>query len=167
MRAALTRSLVVTVFLTLAGCGRTRAALRQESPPPPPKPAAAHEIVETTVRFADPKGRWKFQLQADRVEAATMHGPYDMTPAKGRYDELGKTPVTISAKHAHVDEETRRVNFEGDVHVESAAWRLRADRLDYDLNTGKVFASGQTKSVFVGESAPGPQPPSAPKDGKP
>jgi hypothetical protein len=151
--------------VTLFGCGRAPAQVRQ--PPPPPKPAVSHEIAGTTVRFADPKGRWTFEVRADRVEAETVHGPYEMRPARARYDELGKPPVTMSAQRAHVDEQARRVTFEGEVLIASPAWRLHADRVDYDLKTGKVVASGQTKWVSTEGATPTAQPPSSRKEDRP
>jgi LPS export ABC transporter protein LptC len=167
MRSQWRWTCAVLVLCALAGCGGPRASVQRETPPPAPKPAATHEIAETTIRFTDPKGKWKFQVKADRVEAATIHGPYDMTPATARYDEVSRPPVTMVAKHAHVDEDARRVVFEGDVHIASQEWRLDADRVEYDLKTGKVVASGRTKWVFAGESVLAPRSPSAPKDGKP
>jgi LPS export ABC transporter protein LptC len=153
-------------FLALAGCGRSRPPVRPPAPPEP-KPAVAHEIEETTVRFADPKGRWRFEVKAERVEAATVHGPYDMTPAAARYDEPGKPSVTMTSKRARVDEAARRVVLEGDVSVTSPSWRLEADRVEYDLKTGKVAASGHTKWVFAEGSAPTAQSPFSRKEGKP
>ncbi len=167
MKSSMTYACAAVALLALAGCGRPSAPAPQKAPPAPPMPAATHEIAESTVRFADPKGRWKYEVQADRVEAATVHGPYEMTPARARYDELGKPPVTMAAKRAHVDEEARRVVLEGDVHIASPTWRLDADRAEYDLKTGKVVATGRTKWVFAGESAPASRLPSAPKDGRP
>ena len=159
MRRWLTKQgIAAAVLLTVVGCGKPRTPASQQ-PPPPPKPAIAHEIAETTVRFADPKGRWKFQVQADRVEAATVHGPYEMSPARARYDEVGRPPVTMSARRAHVDEAARRVTFEGDVQVDAAAWRLQADRVEYDLKSGEVLASGRTKWVLTEGSTLTPQPP--------
>ncbi len=157
------RLAAAVALLALVGCGRP------PTPPParpPSKPAFTHEIAETTFRFADPKGRWTFSLQADRVEAATVHGPYDMTPAKGRYEEVGQPAVTMSAQRAHVDETARHVVLEGDVRVASPTWGLQADRVDYDLNTGKVVATGRTKWVFT-EGSLAAQPPSSRKDARP
>lgn len=139
-------------LLALPGCSR-RAA-----PPPPkvapsetPTPSAtepAHEIAESTIRVADPQGRWTFEVQSERAEAAGIHGPYILSPAKGRYDEKGKQPVFMSADRTRVDEGARRVLFEGNVRIASAGWALEADRVDYNLNTGKVVASGRTKWTF-------------------
>jgi lipopolysaccharide export system protein LptA len=89
-----------------------------------------------------------------------------MSPAKARYDEVGRPPVTMSSKHAHIDESAHRATFEGDVQVDSATWRLQADRVEYDLKTGEVVASGRTKWLFTEGSAPTPQPPSIGKDGR-
>jgi Lipopolysaccharide-assembly, LptC-related len=149
--------------LALAGCGRPPAPTPSQ---PPPKPAVTHQIAETTIRFADPKGRWTFSLEADRVEAATIHGPYDMAPARGRYEEKGRAPVTLSADRAHVDEAARRVVLEGNAKISSPAWGMQADRVDYDLRTGEVVATGRTKWVFT-EGPPAAQSPSAPKDTRP
>jgi LPS export ABC transporter protein LptC len=153
-------------LVALAGCGRSHAPVRPAAPPEP-KPAVAHEIEETTVRFADPKGRWRFEVRADKVEAATVHGPYDMTPATARYEEPGRPSVNMVAKRAQVDEAARRVVLEGDVAVTSPSWRLEADRVEYDLKTGKVAASGHTKWVFAEGATPATQSPSSRKEGKP
>jgi LPS export ABC transporter protein LptC len=158
------RLAAVVVLLTLAGCGRPRTPPREQ---PPPKPAVTHEIAETTIRFADPKGRWTFSLEADRVEAVTVHGPYDMTPAKGRYEEVGQPLVTMSAQRAHVDEAARRVVLEGNVRIASPTRGMQADRVDYDLNTGKVVATGRTKWTLNEGSTLTPQAPSAGEDGNP
>ncbi len=157
---------IAAVLLAFCGCGKPRAPAPEKTAAQP-KPVAAHEISESTIMFSDPKGRWKLAVQAKRVEAATVHGPYDMSPATARYDEVGKPPVTMSARRAHIDEAAHRAVFEGAVRVSSATWRLEADRVDYDLKTGEVVATGNTKWVFTEGSAPALQPPSAGKDGKP
>jgi LPS export ABC transporter protein LptC len=157
MTASLTRLGVAAVALiTLLGCGRSRTPANPQ-PPPPPKSATAHEIAKTTIKFADPQGRWTLQLEADRAEAVALRGPYNMSPARARYDEEGRPSVTISAKRAHVDEDARRVTFEGDVRIDSATWRLQADRAEYDLNTGKVAATGHTKWTLAEAPSPAAQ----------
>jgi LPS export ABC transporter protein LptC len=165
MRHCSIAAIAAVSFLALAGCGRPRPPAPEQTAPPP-KPGVGHEIEETTMRFADPKGRWKFEVKAERVEAATVHGPYAMTPATARYDEPGKPSVTMSAKRARVDEQARRVVLEGDVTVASPTWRLQADRVEYHLNSGQVAASGDTKWVFAEGSGAAAQSPSSAKEGR-
>jgi hypothetical protein len=134
------------------GCGRrpsstaaAPAAEPQAEPPVVQGSEPAHEIEKSTIRLADPQGRWTFEVESERAEAAGIHGPYVLTPAKGRYDEKGREPVLMSADRARVDEGARRVLLEGRVRVVSGGWGMETDRLDYDLGTGKVVASGRTK----------------------
>ncbi|MFB3883237.1 MAG: LPS export ABC transporter periplasmic protein LptC [Armatimonadota bacterium] len=157
---------LVVALLALGGCGRPRAPVRERATPQPErKPAAVHEIEQTAMRFADPKGRWTLEVKADRVEAVTVHGPYDMTPASARYSEKDKPSVTMVAKHAHIDESARRVSFDGNVVIASPTWRLEAERVVYDLNSGKVEASGRTKWTLIGAPEAGAA--SSAREGKP
>ncbi len=159
MLKLLKRVITAALLLTIVGCGTSRTPVVSQAPPPP-TPIAAHEIAETSIKLADPKGRWLFQVEADRVEAATVHGPFDMSPARARYDEKEKPPIIMSAKQAHVDEAANRVIFEGNVDIASPTWRLQADRVVYNLDTGEVEATGRTKWALT------PQPASKDKDGK-
>lgn len=155
--------LIVAPFIS--GCGRKPTPSPPKPEPPPPlvkQGEPAHELEQSTIRIADPQGRWTFEVQSARAEAAGLHGPYNLTPATGRYLEKGKEPVTMSADRATVSEGSRRARFEGKVRIASAGWTLEADRVDYDLKTGKVVASGQTKWTFT-ES---PFPLQTPAEGK-
>ena len=74
-----------------------------------------------------------------------MHGPYTLAPARARYEEVGRRPALMSAERALIDQESRRVVFEGEVRISSGGWTLEADRVEYDLDSGEVVATGRTK----------------------
>ncbi len=136
----------------ISGCGHKPAPTPPKPEPQPPvvqQGEPAHEIEQSTIRIADPQGRWTFEVQSERAEAAGLHGPYTLSPAKGRYEEKNREPVTMSADRATVSEGSRRALFEGNVRIASAGWALEADRVDYDLNTGKVVATGHTNWTFT------------------
>jgi hypothetical protein len=159
MRRSLTTVLLllgVSGLLGLAGCGGGPSPAVPEQPQPAEEPAdeepreaepvASHEILGSTIRMADPKGRWTFRAEADRIEAESIHGPYTLEPARAVYEEVGKAPVQMTADRARVDEESLRAVFEGDVVVASeGGWRMEAPRVEWDLDTGEVVATGQTK----------------------
>ena len=144
-------------LLTCLGCGR-----RPSPPVTPPEETApgptSHELGESTITVVDPEGRWTFQVQAQRVEAASVDGPYDLEPADCRYDEPGRPPVLMRAARARLDKKAENVILEGDVSISSGAWVLEADRVEYDLNAGKVVAPGRTKWAFTEGPTAGREP---------
>ena len=159
MRRSLTTMLVlvgVSGLLGLAGCGggpssgvpeqAQPAAEPADEEPQEAEPAASHEILGSTIRIADPEGRWTFRAEADRMEAESLHGPYTLEPARAVYEEVGKAPIHMTADRARVDEELLRAVFEGHVVVASeGGWQMEAPRVEYDLDTGEVVAAGRTK----------------------
>lgn len=149
MRATRTYCLVLIAFAAV-GCAR-----RPPPAPPPPTPAApaapSLELGGSVIRIADPKGRWRFVARSAKVKATGVDGPYDLTPADARYEEPGKEPVLMRAARADVNKQTQRVHLEGSVQISSGGWLLEAERVDYDLNTGKVVAPGRTKLTLGGE----------------
>jgi len=160
--------LVLAALVVCAGCGSPSppAAEKASAPPTgeasapptgeasapptgeasaPEGPAPSLEIEESKVTVVDPGGRWTFEAEAERMEAGSMHGPYTLTPARARYEEVGRPPALITADKAQIDQESRRVVFEGDVRISSGAWTLEADRVEYDLDSGEVVAPGRPK----------------------
>jgi lipopolysaccharide assembly outer membrane protein LptD (OstA) len=111
------------------------------------------ELGGSVIRIADPEGRWKFEARSAQVKAATLDGPYLLTPADGRYQETGKEPVLMRAARADVDRQGQRVSLRGSVRIASDAWLLEAERVDYDLKNGKVVSPGLTKLTFGQEAA--------------
>jgi len=120
-----------------------------ERAPAAEEPAASQEIEKSKVKVVDPGGRWTFQAESERVEARSVHGPYTLTPARARYEEVGRPPALMSAERARIDQESRRVVFEGEVRISSGGWTLEADRAEYDLDSGEVVATGRTKWTFA------------------
>jgi len=149
----------------ILGCGGKASA------PAPPEaetpPQVSHEIVESTVTVVDPEGRWRFEVEADHVSADNVHGPYRLEPARARYEETGRPPVKISAESAQVDQEARQVIFEGNVQIVSEAWRLQADQIQYDLDSGEVVGTGRTKWVLVEDRNTAAEPPLSAKGEQP
>jgi len=114
------------------------------------------ELSQPTVSVADPAGRWTFTMEAARATAAGLHGPYEMERVTGVHKETGRPDVLLSADKARVDEISRRVALQGSVHITSAAWQLQADRVDYNLDSGEVVATGRTKWTLT-ESPAAPE----------
>jgi len=141
---------MVAALVVCVGCGRPPApsAPSAEKPPAAETPAPSLEIEESKVKMVDPGGRWTFQAEAERMEAGSVHGPYTLTPARARYEEVGRPPALMSAERAQIDQESRRVVFEGEVRISSGGWTLEADRVEYDLDSGEVVATGRTKWTF-------------------
>ena len=153
--------LVLAALVVCAGCGspsppvaerasapaagEASAPPAESAPVPEEKPPTSLEIEESKVTVVDPGGRWTFQAESERIEARSMHGPYTLTPARARYEEVGRPPALMTADKAQIDQESRRVVFEGDVRISSGAWTLEADRVEYDLDSGEVVAPGRPK----------------------
>lgn len=106
------------------------------------------ELGGSVIRIADPGGRWKFEAHSAQVNAKTVDGPFVLSPAEGRYQERGKEPVLMRAARADIDKQAQQVVLQGQVRIASDSWLLEADRVDYDLNTGKVVSPGRTKLSF-------------------
>ncbi len=138
-------------LLPFEGCGSAPppAAPQAQRQRVSAEPAASHEIAGSEVKLVDPEGRWKFHLEAEQVEAASIHGPYALEPATARYEQIGRAAVLMSADRAQVDESARRVALAGNVRITSGAWELEADRAEYNLDSGEVVATGRTKWTFV------------------
>ena len=146
---------MVAALVVSAGCGsppppaaEKASAPSAASAPAPEEPAPSLEIEESKVKVVDPGGRWTFEAEAERMEAGSVHGPYTLTPARARYEEVGRPPALMSAERAQIDQESRRVVFEGEVRISSGGWTLEADRAEYDLDSGEVVATGRTKWTF-------------------
>jgi len=136
------------VVLLLTGCGPRRPPPREEPKQQPLSKAPSLALSESVIRVADPQRRWKFEARSAQVKAAGVNGPYTLSPAECRYQQAGKPPVLMRAKRAEVEKLAKRVTLIGSVRVESNGWLLEADRVEYDLNTAKVVAPGQTKLSF-------------------
>jgi len=154
MRVRIDKALFVmgmaAALVVCGGCGGPPppAPVAESAPAPEEKPDTSLQIEESKVKMVDPGGRWTFQAESERIEARSMHGPYTLTPARARYEEVGRPPALMTADKAQIDQESRRVVFEGDVRISSGAWTLEADRVEYDLDSGEVVATGRTKWTF-------------------
>jgi hypothetical protein len=142
---------LVICLLFAGGCGG-----RPPTPAPPEDetPAKGPESVAMTgsvIRMADPEGEWTFEARTDRASGASMEGPYVLAPMEGRYEREGRPPVLMRADRAEVDKGANRVSLAGSVWVRYAGSQLEADRVEYDLRTGKVVAEGRTKRTATEE----------------
>lgn len=151
MRMKMVRVLVLAAALAVcAGCrGAPPAPVAERAPEPAETTDTSLQIEESTVKVVDPGGRWTFEAESERMEAASVHGPYTLTPARARYEEVGRPEVLMSAKKGQIDQETRRVVFEGQVRISSGGWMVEADRAEYELDSGEVVVTGNTKWTFV------------------
>lgn len=142
---------LVMCLLLAGGCGG-----RPPTPAPPKEetPAKGPESVAMTgsvIRVAAPDGEWTFEARSERGTAAGMEGPYVLAPMEGRYEREGRPPVLMRADRAEVDKGANRVNLTGSVWVRYSGSQLEADRVEYDLGTGKVVAEGRTKRTATEE----------------
>jgi hypothetical protein len=166
-------SICVSGLLGLYGCGGPPSPVPpEEAPtaeePPEADPAVSHEILGSTITIVDPQGRWTFRAEADRIEAESMHGPYELKPARAVYEVEGKAPVRMTANHAWVDEDSRWAVFEGDVVVAmEGGWRLETPRLEYDLDSGEVVAADGTKQTATDRPHSAPKSPRTDEGTKP
>jgi len=145
MRAYALRKAMIFLFLgllALSGCGRRPPPPVAKTPEATSPSGASHQVSGSTIRLADPQGRWTFEARAERVQAASLDGPYTLEPAECRYEQPGRPPVRMRAARAQVDRSAGRVVLEGDVRLDSATWTLEARRVEYSLDEGKVVASG-------------------------
>jgi hypothetical protein len=134
-------------MLAIAGCSARRPAKPTEKPPTQP-PVPSLEFGGSVIRIADPKGNWTFEARSAKIKAKTAEGPFFLVPADGIYQQTGQKPVYMKAVTASIDKAAGRVVLQENVRITSAAWILEADRVDYDLNTGKVVSPGRTKLTF-------------------
>ena len=141
--------LLMCLLLT-GGCG---------GPPSIPEPPREEKRVKvpqslemggSVMRMAAPEGGWKFEARSKRAMAPTIDGPYVLMPMEGRYEAKNKPPVLMRADRAEVDEAEKRVTLLGSVWVSFGRLQLEADRVEYDLATGKVVAEGRTKWAIEG-----------------
>jgi hypothetical protein len=141
----------VICLLLAGGCGGrppTPAPLEDKTPAKGPESVA---VTGSVIRMAAPDGEWTFEARSERGTAAGMDGPYVLTPMEGRYEREGRPPVLMRADRAEVDRGANRVNLTGSVWVGYGGAQLEADRVEYDLGTGKVAAEGGTKWTFADE----------------
>jgi len=145
-------SLVLGIFV--GGCSRSTAppepspveqASEQVEQQTESPPEGSHELKGMTVSVADPEGRWTFELKAESGTGKSLHGPWELRDTRGTYEEEGRPTISMSSRHAYLDEEAQHVSFDGDVVVASEGWRLDADQVEYDLATGEVVAASRTK----------------------
>lgn len=154
MRPGTTAEKVVLLLLGLLavwGCGGRPST---SEPPREEKGVKAPQSLEiggAVIRMGDPEGDWKFEARSEQGTAAGMDGPYVLTPMEGRYEERGEPPVLMRANRAEVDKGAKRVSLTGSVWVSRGASQLEADRVEYDLRTGKVVAQGRTKWTRIEE----------------
>jgi len=144
---ALSRVWWVVALLALFGCGGRRVETPLVKPPEKP-PSPSLEFGGSVIRIADPKGNWTFEARSAKVNAKTTEGPFSLSPADGVYREKGRAPVNMSAAAGDIDKQAGRVALKGHVRITSDDWLLEADRVDYDLDSGKVVSPGRTKLTF-------------------
>ena len=139
--SGIARGLLISLVLAAAcasGCGR------RAQPPPepaPPKPeVSALTMGGSVITVVDPQGRWKFEARSPHVEADGLEGPFRLAPAECRYQERGRSPVLMTAEEAQVDKAAQRVLLTGKVRITYGTLSLAADRVEYDLQQGKVVA---------------------------
>jgi hypothetical protein len=147
---------LVICLLVAGGCLGCRGRPTEPEPAPPEgeTPTRGPESVAITgsvIRMAGPEGEWTFEARSERGTAEGMDGPYVLAPMEGRYEREGRPPVLMGADRAEVDKAANRVTLEGSVWVQYAGSQLEADRVEYDLGTGKVVAEGRTKWTFADE----------------
>ena len=143
---------VIVALFILCGCGQRRPPAPAEKLPAPTAPSL--EFGGSVVRVEDPKGRWTFEARSAQVKAQSAEGPYTLSPADGTYQEAGQEPIHMRARSAEVQRQAGRVDLQGSVAITSDAWTLEADRVTYDLNSGKVVSPGRTKLTFQRRVAP-------------
>lgn len=134
--------------LLAAGCGG-RPPVPEREEEPASTVTQSVEVGGSVIQMASPKGTWEFEARSEHAEAASMQGPYVLTPMEGWYKKRGGSPVVMGADRAEVDKGTEKVTLEGSVWVDFGGARLEAERLEYDLTTGEVVAEGQTKWTFI------------------
>ena len=145
---ALRIAYLLPALLLAAGCGRKPAPRPAAKEKPPSLSEVTLDLGGSVIRLADPGGRWKFEARSQQVQASGVEGPYALAPAECRYQEVGKEPVLIRAARADIEKEAQRVRLQGAVQISSDGWTLEAERVEYDLKTGKVVAPGPTKVSF-------------------
>ncbi len=139
------------VLLAACGCGHGRRP-DPENPAVPPQ-APSVRFGGSVIRMADPKGRWTFEARSAAVKLQSSEGPFTLSPADCTYGEKGKAPVRMRAEVADVQKRAGRVTLRGSVVVSSDGWRLDADSVTYNLNTGKVVSPGRSKVTYSPEAA--------------
>jgi len=140
------------ILLAACGCGHGRRPDLEKEPTAPPRTPSV-EFGGSVIRMADTKGRWTFEARSAAVKAQSSEGPFALSPADCTYVEKGKQPVRMRAESADVQKQAGRVTLRGSVVVTSDGWRLDADSVTYDLNTGKVVSPGRTKVTYSPETA--------------
>ena len=143
---------LLIALLLAAGCGARRPAVERPKEEPVAARPQSLEMEGSVIQVAAPEGDWRFEARSERAEAAGAEGPYALERMEGRYEQKDKAPVLMRAQRAQVDRRAERVTLEGSVWVGFGSWQLEADRVEYDLKTGKVVAEGRTKWTFRGEA---------------
>ena len=143
---------LLAAVIVVGGCGGGPSATGPPNEEPPPHRPDSVTLGESVIRVASPSGDWKFEAWSDRAEATTMEGPYVLSPMEGRYEHKDRPPVLMRADRAEVDKAEGRVKLDGSVWVASGAAQLEADRVEYDLRTGKVVAEGRQKWTLGAEA---------------
>jgi hypothetical protein len=141
-----------TVVITVLCCLLCTAAMllgcsERGSPPdaqtvPATRPRPSHEIEDSTLTMRDPAGRWTFHVAAERVEAASVEGPYELEAPECRYEKVGETPMLMAADRAQFDRASACVTLLGNARIWSDTWQLEDERIQYDLTTGEVVVGG-------------------------
>jgi LptA/(LptD N-terminal domain) LPS transport protein len=153
------RRLLVIVALALltpallAGCTRPRPSQVGPGKPKAPALPTSTTLENTTVKLADPAGKWTFDAVAKTATTAGAKGPYDMTEADGVCRRPGEPPAYLHARRLHLDQQRQHVTLEGAVRVVSGGLTVEGDRIEYDLKTGKVVGAPRTNWTFDPKAA--------------
>lgn len=132
----------------LAGCSRPRTPQVGPDKPKPPALPTSTTLENTTVKLADPAGKWTFDATAKSATTAGARGPYDMTEADGVCRRPNEPPAYVRAHRLHLDQERQQITLEGGVRVISGGLTVEGDRIEYDLKTGKVVGAPRTNWTF-------------------
>jgi LPS export ABC transporter protein LptC len=147
---------LASCMLGILGCGRTH----QEPPllEAPTTPTPSHEIARSKITMSDPEGQWNLEATAQRIEAASVSGPYELVGAECRYEPVDVPAIFMSADRASLDEDMARLTMEGNVSIRSTTWQLEGERIEYDLDTREVVSDERTKLTLVRDGAADPAP---------
>lgn len=151
MRSPALRWPALIALIVACGCGHGRRSDPERKPAVTPR-APSVTFGGSVIRMKDPKGRWTFEARSAAVKGQPSEGSFTLSPADCTYGEKGKEPVRMRAASADVQKQAGRVTLRGSVAVTSDGWRLDADSVTYNLNTGKVVSPGRSKVTYSPEA---------------
>ena len=147
-RAHWWRAILALALLALAGCGRPGTPRPRAPKEDPPETPVATKMTNSTVRIADPKGKWTLEVRSKTMDAPREEGPYHLTEVEGQLQQPGQPSVKLKADRAVVDKQAERMAMQGAVRITRPGIVLEGERITYDLKTGKVLADAPTKTTI-------------------